>query len=61
VCLTGKKIPAYINRPANVGRHALNILSVPALAIGKLVDNVKKATKGKEVGREGARIVRALE
>ena len=38
VCLTGKKIPAYINRPANVGRYALNIFSVPVVAIGKLVD-----------------------
>ena len=50
VCLTGKKVPSYINRPANVGRYALNIFSAPALAIGKLVDGVKKTARKDERG-----------
>ncbi|KAJ1494469.1 PPPDE putative peptidase domain-containing protein [Baffinella frigidus] len=48
VALVAKKIPSYINRPANFGRVALNLISVPALAIGKIVDGIKK-TNRKEV------------
>jgi len=58
VCLTGKKIPAYINRPANVGRVAMKLFSVPAVAFGKLVDGVKKVQK-KESDGAAKRVVEA--
>jgi hypothetical protein len=46
LALVGKKIPSYINRPANFGRAALNLIAVPALAIGKIVEGVKKVQGG---------------
>lgn len=52
VCLVGKKIPGYINRPANVGRVLLNTIQVPAMAFGRILDGVKGGGKKKEPKRE---------
>lgn len=52
--LTATKIPSYVNRPANVGRGVLNMFAVPALAVGKLMEGIRKVNRVKEAKSLGA-------
>ena len=43
LALVGKRIPSFVNRPANVGRNVLKFFAGPAKVVEKIAQGVRKA------------------